>query len=291
MPTFDDFYQWFVGLETSNYTIPQTILYALLVLLGLYILYRWIKYQKLPITTPFVLSSMLYVIWGGLLHVVYDVEFVKPDHGSFLRILLTTPQVYILVMIIGLAVLYISYRLQRTGKIKNYIKPFAGFGIAACAVTIGYLVYSGLTLDRFGLDNHFDLVVLFGILGMAAAATVILWALMWYVLRWKYVTHPLYIALMACHFLDAAATSYSLELHPLQYIEQHVLGGALIELTGTAFIMFALKAVILVIAIFVLEKIRKDDNLNILWHLVILVMMIVGLGPGIRDLFRAILWI
>jgi len=291
MPTFDDLYQWFVGLETSNYTIPQTILYALLVLLGLYILYRWIKYQKLPITTPFVLSSMLYVIWGGLLHVVYDVEFVKPDHGSILRVLLTTPQVYIMVMIIGLAVLFVSYQLQRKGKIKDYIKPFAGFGIAACAITLGYLVFAGLTLHRFGVEDHFDIFVLFGVLGMAAAATAILWALMRFVFRQKYVSHPLYIALMASHFLDAAATSYALEIHPLHYIEQHVLGGALIDITGTAFIMFALKAVILVIAIIVLEKIRKDENLNILWHLVILVMMIVGLGPGIRDLFRAVLWI
>jgi len=285
MPTFDEFYQWFVNVESSNYTIPQTILYALLVLLGLYILYRWIKYHKLPIDTAFVLSSMIYVIWGGLLHVVYDVEYVKPDHGSILRILLTTPQVYIMVMIIGLIVLFISYRFQQKGKINTYVKPFAGFGILACAITLIYLIVAGVT----GL--HFDIVVLLAVVGMAAAATAALWALMRYVFRWKYVTHPLYIALMASHFLDAAATSYSLELHPLHYIEQHVLGGTLIELTGTAFIMFALKAVILILAIFVLEKIRKEGSLNILWHLVIFVMMIVGLGPGIRDLFRAILWI
>ena len=70
-----------------------------------------------------------------------------------------------------------------------------------------------------------------------------------------------------------------------------MLGGALIDLTGTAFIMFALKAVILIIAIWVLEKLKADEKLTIVWYLVIFVMMIVGLGPGIRDLMRAVLWI
>ena len=33
---FEDIYSWIVSLEASNYTVVQTILYALLVLLGLY---------------------------------------------------------------------------------------------------------------------------------------------------------------------------------------------------------------------------------------------------------------
>lgn len=285
MLTIDDIYQWFVGLESSNYTVIQTILYALLVLIGLYILYWWVKRQKLPIDTAFVLSSITYVIWGGLLHVVYDVEYIKPNHGSILRVLLTTPQVYILVMIIGLLVLFVSFKLQQKKIILTYVKPFAGFGVAACVITLGYLAFVGIT----GLK--FDIVVILAVLAMAAVATAALWALMRYVFRWKYVSHPLYICLIASHFIDAAATSYALELHPMHYIEQHVLGGALIDITGTAFIMFALKAVILILAIWVLEKLRTDEKLTIIWYLVIFVMMIVGLGPGIRDLIRAVLWI
>ena len=204
MPTFDDIYQWFVGLESSNYTVIQTILYAILVLVGLYILYRWVKHQKLPIDTSFVLSSMLYVIWGGLLHVVYDVEYVKPDHGSIIRVLLTTPQVYILVMIIGLIVLFVSFKLQQKKLILTYVKPFAGFGVAACVITVGYLAFAGIT----GLK--FDILVILAVLAMAAAATAALWALMRFVFRWKYVSHPMYICLMASHFIDAAATSMPL---------------------------------------------------------------------------------
>ncbi|HJJ46942.1 MAG TPA: DUF63 family protein [Methanocorpusculum sp.] len=285
MPTFDDIYQWFVDLESSNYTIIQTILYAILVLAGLYILYRWVEHQKLPIDTAFVLSSILYVIWGGLLHVVYDVEYVKPEHGSLIRVLLTTPQVYIIVMIVGLLVLFISFKLQQKRVILTYIKPFTIFGVVACIITIAYLAFFGFIRTRV------DIRVIIAVLAMAMAAIVTFWALMRFVFRWKAVSRPLYICLMASHFIDAAATSYSIELHPKHYIEQHVLGRALIDLTGTAFIMFALKAVILILAIWMLERLRSDEKLTIIWYLVIFVMMIVGLGPGIRDLMRAVLWI
>jgi len=90
--------------------------------------------------------------------------------------------------------------------------------------------------------------------------------------------------------LDASATSYGIDLHEVSYIEQHVVGSNLIELTGTAFVMYPLKLLILFPAIYILEEYKKDGTSD-LWHLILLAMIMVGLAPGIRDMMRMVLYI
>ena len=283
---FEEFFNWVAGLESSGYTIPMTILYALLVILGLYILYRWIKHNKVPINTAFVLSSCIYVILGGLLHVLDDMV-VKgvPVIEYPWRLLFTTPQVYVLVMIFGLIVLFVSFQLEKKKIILTYIRPFSICGIAACLAVLGILIWFGATYTTF------DFGVIAIVVGMAAGATALLWAFLRFVCRWKYVSHPVYLALIGSHFLDSSATGFALDLHPKQYFEQHVLGDWLINLTGTGYSMFLLKLVVLIPAIWVLEKFRRQEGFELLWYLIIFVMIVVGLGPGIRDLFRMVLWI
>lgn len=281
-----DFFTWVSGLESSGYTIPMTVLYALLVILGLYILYRWLKKTGIPVNTAFVLSSSLYVILGGLLHVLDDMAVGGHALIEYpWRLLFTTPQVYILVMIFGLVVLFVTYKMEQKKLILTYVKPFAGIAAAACLIVLGILVWFGLSYTTV------DLLCVGAVVGIAAAATAALWAILRFVCRWKYVSDPLYLALIASQFLDASATGYALELHPLGYYEQHVLGGWLIGVTGTGYSMFILKTVILIIGIWVLEKFRREEGFGIIWHLIILVMIVVGLGPGVRDLVRMIFWI
>ncbi|HJJ35863.1 MAG TPA: DUF63 family protein [Methanocorpusculum sp.] len=282
----NDFFTWVAGLESSGYTIPMTIIYALLVILGLYILYRWIKHEKLPINTAFVLSSTLYVILGGLLHVVDDMTVNGANLIDYpWRLCFTTPLVYILVMVFGLLVLFVTHTLEKKKIILTYVKPFAAVGVISCLAVLGILVWYGVSYTTF------DVAIIGIVVGIAVAATAALWAILRFVCRWKYVSHPLYIALMFCQYLDSSATGFALELHPVPYYEQHVLGDWLIGLTGTGYSMFLLKTLVLVVGIWVLERFKKEPGFQIPWHLIILVMMIVGLGPGIRDLFRMVLWI
>ncbi len=282
----DDFFSWAAGLESSGYTVPMTIIYALLVILGLYILYRWVKHEKIPTNTAFVLSSCIYVILGGLLHVIDDMTVAGSNFVPYpWRLCFTTPLVYIFVMVFGLIVLFISYQFEKKKIILTYVKPFATTGVVACLIVLGILGWYGLSYATF------DVAVIGIVVEIAAAATAALWAILRFVCRWKYVTHPLYLALMFCQYLDSSATGFALELHPVSYYEQHVLGDWLINLSGTGYSMFILKMIVLVIGIFVLEKFRKQEGFTVPWHLTILVMIIVGLGPSIRDIFRMVLWI
>ena len=280
---FDEIYAWMCDIRASNYSVILTIIYALLVIAGLYILYRWLKRIKVPIDAKFILIGVIYVVLGGILHVVGDTRLV-PDPWEFL---METPQVYILVLIFAMIALYVSILLERHHKVISYSTPFMLTGIIASVAAFSVLVGFGLT----GPVGKFDIPAAVVVILLGALATVGVWALLRFVFRWKYVSDPLYITLLASHFLDASATGYAISVHPKGYIEQHVLGSGLIELTGTGYVMFALKFVVLVIAIWVLEKFRSQEGMGPIWHLVIFAMIVVGLGPGVRDLLRMVLWI
>ncbi len=111
-----------------------------------------------------------------------------------------------------------------------------------------------------------------------------------YVLKWEYASDPLYCVLIFGQLLDASATSYGIDLHSIVYTESHVVGGALIAWTGTAFSMFPLKLAVLFPAVYILQLYRKEAQ-PVLWHLILLTMIIVGFGPGVRGMVRMVLFI
>ncbi|MCJ7794731.1 MAG: DUF63 family protein [Methanoregulaceae archaeon] len=269
------------------YNVVDTLTYALILVLSVYILYRWLMRSRylnrirLTIDTPFILATLPYVVLGGLLRVVQDTGMITGN----IQFLLVTPLIYFVLFFFTLGMIFLSRYLQAQGYIKNFLSAYDFAGTMSVVTVALILAAWGITRTQI------DLTVLFVIPLMAVAATAILWAFMRYVLSWKYVNHPLYITLLFSHMLDASATSYGIDMHPaLQYVEQHVVGSNLIAWTHTAFVMFPLKLVVLFPAIYVLEMYRPEADPDF-WHLVLLAMIVVGLAPGIRDMTRMVLYV
>ena len=121
-----------------------------------------------------------------------------------------------------------------------------------------------------------------------------------YLLRRKFdlkVLRPFYsgpnILIMFGHFLDAAATYRAIDFY--DYSEKHVLPSALIEWSGTALVMFPIKAILIILVIYMLDinfkrNMGKDKEelrrSGILFGLIKVVILMVGLAPGLRDIFR-----
>jgi uncharacterized membrane protein len=204
---------------------------------------------------------------------------------SDLQFLLVTPPIYVLLFLYAVTILFVSKYLQEQGLCRRYLKLYAGVGLFTTFCVVLFLGSWGLTNTRI------DLFVLAIIPLMAVVATALVFACMRYVLKWEYVTDPLYITLLFGQLLDASATSYGIDLHPsIKYIEQHVVGSFLIDWTGTAFVMFPLKLLVLFPAVYIMEQYRKEAN-PAFWHLVLLAMITVGFAPGIRDLTRMVLYV
>ncbi len=226
------------------------------------------------------LATIPFVVLGGLLRVVQDTGMITSD----LQYLLITPLIFFTLFFYAILLLFAGRILEKRGAISRYSRFYGGAGVVSCIVAAAVLTFFGLTETQVALN------VLVIILGMASVTSLALWALLRYVFGWSYVSDILYKLLIFGHLLDASATSYGIDLHPVRYVEQHVVGSSLIEFTGTAFSMFLLKLVVIVPAIYILEMYRKEGNPD-LWHLIVLAMIVVGMAPGVRDMVRMILYV
>ncbi len=262
------------------YTLVDTLTYALILIAAVYLLYRGLRRYGIAIDDELVLATLPYVVFGGLLRVVEDTGMITSD----LRFLLITPLIFFVVALIAGVALFGGKIAENAGIVSRYSKVYAGVGIAGSFLSGAALVWFGLTETTIALG------VLAAILTLAAVTSVALWAFLAYVLKWGYVSNLLYKLLIFGHMLDASATSYGIDLHPVHYVEQHVVGGALIDATGTAFSMFLLKFAVIIPAVYVLELYRREGDTGF-WHLILLAMIVVGMAPGIRDLTRMVLYV
>jgi len=271
----------------ESYNVVETLTYAIILIICVYLLYRWMSKSTwlsdigLSIDGSFVLATLPYVIFGGVLRVIQDTGMITGD----LQFLIVTPPIYFVLFLFTIGMIFLARYLKIQGLIKNFYAFYAGAGCMAVLIVILILAAWGITHTRI------DLFVLCIIPLMAITATLALWAFIRYVLKWTYVNDPLYLVLIFGHMLDASATSYGIDFHPaVHYIEQHVVGSSLINMTGTAFVMFPLKLVVLFPAIYIMQLYRKEAN-PAFWHLVLLAMIVVGFAPGIRDLTRMVLYV
>jgi uncharacterized membrane protein len=269
------------------YNVVDTLTYAIILVLGVYLLYRWMSQSTwlsdigFTIDTNFILATLPYVVLGGFLRVVEDTGMIEGD----LKYLLITPLIYFVLFFFTISMLFLSLFLTKRGFFKNVNTFYCLAGSIAALVTFLVLIAWGTA------HTTVDWTIIFIIAGMAVCATSVVYAIMRYGCRWGYVGEPLYVVLIFGHMLDASATSFGIDLHPaLQYVEQHVVGSALIGLTGTAFVMFPLKLIVLFPGIWIMETYKKEANMAF-WHLVLLAMIVVGLAPGIRDMMRMVLYV
>ena len=269
------------------YNIVETLTYAIILIIGVYLLYRWFSNSKwlsehgIKLDSGFILATIPYVVLGGVLRVIQDAGMVTGDW----QYLIVTPPIYFVLFFFVIGMIFIGGTLRKNGIIKEFLWFYALMGCMAVLVITLILAAWGMAHTRI------DLFILGIIPLMAITASVLVWACMRYLLKWEYVSDPLYMVLIFGQMLDASANSYGLTFHPaVHYIEQHVVGSNLIEITGTAFVMFPLKLVVLFPAIYIMQLYRKEAN-PAFWHLVLLAMIVVGLAPGIRDMVRMVLYV
>jgi len=285
----DFFYKYYIDpIKTGQaYNVVDTLTYAIILIISVYFLYRWMSSSTymadigFKFDQKFILASVPYVILGGLVRVIEDTGMITSDW----RFLLITPLIYFTLFAFTLGMLFLSRYLTLRGITDSFITFYAFAGIIAVVIASLILLAWSTT------HNGVDLFILAIIPLMGITATVIVWAVMRYMLAWTYVNDPLYLTLLFGQLLDASATSYGIDFHPhIQYVEQHVVGSALIAMTGTAFVMFPLKLLVLFPAVYVMQMYRKEAN-PAFWHLVLLAMMVVGFAPGVRDMVRMVLYV
>ena len=260
------------------YNPVDTLTYAVILVISVYLVYRWLQRSGVALDSPFVIATIPYVVLGGLLRVVEDTGMIQSD----LRFLLVTPLIFFVVFFVAAGSLVLSRALGRKGLVPSYLTFYRGIGTGASVVVAALLAWFGLT------QTTIDPVVLLAILLLATVTSLAVMGLLQLVFRWEYAGDPLYRLLIIGQMLDASATGYGIDFGPIHYQEVHVVGSALINWTGTAFSLFPLKLAVVIPAIYVLEMYRREGNREFA-NMVLLAMIVVGLAPGVRDMVRMVL--
>jgi uncharacterized membrane protein len=86
------------------------------------------------------------------------------------------------------------------------------------------------------------------------------------------------------HLFDASSTYIAVDYYG--YYEQHVLPSALTTLFGTALVMFPLKIVVILGALYIIDTYIEDRTIA---NMLKLAIFILGLAPGLRNFLSLIM--
>jgi uncharacterized membrane protein len=262
----------------EGYNVVNTLTWALVLGICIFGISRLLEKLEVKITPRFIASILPFVLAGSSLRVLEDSP-AGIFHPPF-SYLLITPNIYFLVFIITVGCLLISIRLQKAGLIKDFHLTFAGFGLAWFFVNLATLLH---------FENMVASYVPLFVLGAGIGLTFIFY-LIAYHLKSSIFTDPLNLSILMAHMMDASSTYVGVD--NLGYFEKHVVPAYLIDLTGTALVMYPLKLIIFIGVLYVLDTQFDDDegslNLKVLIKLVILIL---GLSPATRNTVRMMLGI
>jgi len=158
------------------YTLVDTLTYALILLVCIWLIYRWLEANHISIDREFVYSLIPWVVFGGCLRVVEDTGYITSD----LHVIFTTPLIFFLIFALAMPVLFIANICEKRGMVQSWKKLFQWTGIALTLVTLGFLTWFGLT------NAHIDTLVGLAILTMATVTTGLLYTLIRYGFGWHY---------------------------------------------------------------------------------------------------------
>jgi len=273
--------------DRSGYNIVNTAIYAFIALAFAFIFLRILKREKFKIDAKFMLRVIPFVILGSTVRVVTDaagdVAAGIPNHflanSSYLLglygvvgashlydygLLTATPGIYIM---IG-SLTFLSLLLFNRMKKMELLPKIVGVLI---------LLHLALLLPLMRNWSYLLLVIVLAIAGMLLGKFILQ--------RMKLKPSLTQQMVVLSHSLDGAASYVAIELFNggNTYFEQHVFSNALGVFFGSMFAFYVIKVLFSILAVYLVESSndsREDRNY------VLLLLIIFGLAPGIRDSLR-----
>jgi uncharacterized membrane protein len=278
-----DFFQdYFIAPILANgwFNPINTAVYSVILIVAVLLVFRMLRRMDVKIDNKFWLAIVPFIFWAGSTRVLHDAAFagkLSPALNAFYSSnIFPTPGSYIITFTLALVTLVISLGIQR----------FSGIPYWKSMLVIGIT----LTLFNFTMVPILTLFPLWIIGGVSLLWAGIFFAWRPFLARFggplsdyyhKLLTKENQVILSA-HFLDAMATVVALSL--FGYSEQHVVPRMLFPLMGP-YAMFILKAAVVPPALWAIDKYADDREFN---KFLKIVVFILGLAPGVRNLIRLI---
>ena len=237
-----------------GYNIFNTLVFGVILGISVILIIKMFRFLKKDPKDLFI-PVIPFIFFGSSVRALVD-------NGIYpLTYILVTPGIYILTGLITIAALFISVYLERKTSF-DYRYTMLIVGIALCIPNI-------INIPHINFIAFFEV---FGVWALVSSVFIVLRN------KWSLLQNKFNLSVLMAHLFDASATFVAINFY--SYSEQHVLPTALIGLTGTALVMFPLKIIVILLALYLIDAYIEDKTIK---NMLKLAIFILGLATGLRD--------
>ena len=247
----------------TGYNPVDTVTWAIILGLAILGLIKLLRRWEILMDERLLLSTLPYVLAGSSLRVIEDANLVAAPW----RYLLITPLIFFLVFLITAFCLIISKKIWG----ENFHAGYAAAGLL-------WTIFNLAVLSTLGLKNAWVIAAVF-LLGLAIAGGILFCGRRLPALA--FLDEGFNKTIVYAHMLDASSTYFGVDW--FSYYEKHVVPTFLINLTGSAAIMFPLKLLVLLPVLCMIDKSLQEPSMR---SLIKLTLITLGLAPAVRNTLR-----
>ncbi len=261
-------------VEGTGYNVVNTATFAVILIAAAFGVYKLLKKLKIKIDRNFLIGVIPFVALGGILR---SWEDFSEATGTARNFLFVSPLIYVTIFVVAFVLLMVSIAAAKISK--NKISYYKIWFVLGAVIDIFFIAQL-----RFANAFAFFMVLIITVIW------VVLFVIVKFIARKKLPKLSAFLTsenmfIILVHLFDAATTFVALQY--LGYFEQHVLPGFLIGLAG-AWAMFLLKIVVVPIVLYFFDREMKEEKELEKRTFLKLVVLILGLGPGLRNWLRMI---
>ncbi|MDR2944579.1 MAG: DUF63 family protein, partial [Methanosarcinales archaeon] len=260
--------------------IFNTLTWAVVLGIAVYFLISFFQKAHLKTDVKFLAATLPFIIAGASLRVVADAGAVSPPYSY----ILITPNIYFFVFLVTVSCLMTAFLLQKYHVFKSFHVPYAALGCLFILI-VYYALFSAAAVAHWWVPFAVAVIGigaagLFGFVSKKAGSALF--------------SDKMNLIILASHLMDATSTVIGVEV--FGYVEKHVVPAYLIELTGTALVMYPLKLIIFLFVIWILDRVLEKavenesnadkEQSDSIKNAIKIVIVILGLAPGIRNSIR-----
>lgn len=253
--------------DRTGYNWVNTLVYGIILGIAAIVVYRFVRKAGYRFNLDLFVMFIPYLVLATAVRTLVD-------SGRYpYTYLLVSPGIYFMTMgIFGLAIL-----------VGLFVKRFWRAEVKNTVLIIGIILAGWQLAFVLGMVKRPVAGLLIVCLSLAVCGAVLVLRRLW-PKRLALLQSRENMLVVCCHFIDATVTFVGIDL--FNYAEQHILPRTLIRLTGTASVMYLLKAIALPVVLYLLDRYVEDREMNIFIKMVV---MVLGLAPATRNFLRIII--
>ncbi len=262
-----DFFQGILEYIRQNfiylhpgYTILNTVVFGIILGICILIIIKMFKYIKKD-PAELMIPLIPFIFFGSSARALVD-NNIYP-----LTYILVTPGIYVLTGLMAIITLLTAVYIERK---TNFDYRYIIF-IVGAILCIPNILFMGPV----------NLVATLQVVGVWAIISSVFILLR---NKWTLLSNKFNLSVLMAHLFDASSTYIAVDYYG--YYEQHVLPSALTGLFGTAIIMFPLKIIVILGALYIIDIYIEDRTIA---NMLKLAIFILGLAPGLRNFLSLIM--